>query len=247
MDKAERADRIGIGQIAIEVRDLWREQQPFVDDGSTRQGRDVEEFLVFDVRLADLFFGELADDVKFAFECVFVHIRWATNKNLLNVRLRGARDAPDGVSVHGNITPAEDSESLFPDYALKHAFTVQARMLFDGQKGHADRVLTRLGQSNAKRSTLAQEKLVRNLNQHAGTVAGFGIAPAGAAMCQVDEDLNSLFDDLVTLLATNAGDKAHATGIVFVRGIIKTLRRRQAVVCLPVLQVTPKTSCIARR
>src|SRR5439155_18563846 len=153
MDKAERADRIRIGQIAIEVRDLWREQQAFVDDGSTRQGRDVEEFFVFDIRLADLFFGELADDVKFALECVFVHFRWATNKDLLNVRLRGARDAPDGVSVHGSIAPTEDGEALFADYALKHAFTVQARMLLYRQECHADRVLSRLRQSNAKRFT----------------------------------------------------------------------------------------------
>ena len=240
MDKAERADRIGIGQIAIEVRDLWREQQAFVDDGSTRQGRDVEEFFVFDVRLADLFFGELADDVKFALECVFVHFRWPTDENLLNVRLRRPRDAPDGIAIYWRIAPTEDGESLFADYALKHAFTVQARMLLYRQECHADRVLSRLGQSNAKRFTLAHEKLVRNLNQHAGTVAGFGIAPAGAAVSQVDEDLNSLLDDLMALVSTNAGDEAHAAGIVLVRRVIKTLRRRQAVSCLPVLQMTPK-------
>ena len=59
-------------------------------------------------------------------------------------------------------------------------------------------------------------------------------------MSQVDEDLNSLFDDLMALISTNAGDEAHAAGIVLVRRVIKTLRRRQAVSCLPVLQMTPR-------
>ena len=143
MDKAERADRIGIGQIAIEVRDLWREQQAFVDDGSTRQGRDVEEFFVFDVRLADLFFGELADDVKFALECVFVHFRWPTDENLLNVRLRRPRDAPDGIAIYWRIAPTEDGESLFADcrahFFLGEAghFQVSLHGLFDRLPGEA--------------------------------------------------------------------------------------------------------------
>jgi hypothetical protein len=55
-------------------------------------------------------------------------------------------------------------------------------------------------------------------------------------MRQIDEDLNALLNDLVTFLATNAGDEAHTASIVLVRGIIKTLRRRQAVLCLPKLQ-----------
>lgn len=75
-----------------------------------------------------------------------------------------------------------------------------------------------------------------NLNQRAGAVAGFRIAAAGATMREIDEDLNSLLDDLVSLLAANAGDKADPAGVVFVRGIIKTLRWWQTVICFPELQ-----------
>jgi hypothetical protein len=55
-------------------------------------------------------------------------------------------------------------------------------------------------------------------------------------MRKIDEDLNALLDDLMTLLATNTGDESHATSIVLVRGVIKPLRRRQAILCLPKLQ-----------
>ena len=76
--------------------------------------------------------------------------------------------------------------------------------------------------------------------QHARAIAGFGIATASPTMCQVDEDLNALLDNLMTLFATNAGDETHTASIVLVRRVIKTLRRRQAVLCLPKLQKTPK-------
>jgi len=62
-----------------------------------------------------------------------------------------------------------------------------------------------------------------DLNQNARTVTSFGIAPAGATVGQVDEDLNSLFDDLMAFLATNAGYKADAASVVLVRWVVKTL------------------------
>src|SRR5205823_8608589 len=52
--QAKRALGIGIGKVPVEVGDLWREQQTFVNDGATRQRRNVEKFFVFDVRLGYL-------------------------------------------------------------------------------------------------------------------------------------------------------------------------------------------------
>jgi hypothetical protein len=40
----------------------------------------------------------------------------------------------------------------------------------------------------------------------------------------------------MALLTPNAGDKTHSAGVVFVRRVIKTLSRRQTVLCLPKLQ-----------
>jgi hypothetical protein len=45
-------------------------------------------------------------------------------------------------------------------------------------------------------------------------------------MGEVDEDLKPLADDIVTALATNAGDETHSTGIVLIPWMIKTLRFR---------------------
>ncbi len=99
-------------------------------------------------------------------------------------------------------------------------------MFFDREESHADGVLARLGQTEAQRLAFAGKEIVRNLDQQPRAVASFRITPTGAAVRQVDQNLNALLNNLVALLPANAGDKAHAASVVLVRWIIKTLRRR---------------------
>ncbi len=62
----------------------------------------------------------------------------------------------------------------------------------------------------------ALKKSVRNLDQNARAIAGLRIAPAGAAMGQVDQNLDAFQDDIVRLSAFNARDKSDAASIVLV-------------------------------
>src|SRR3954470_18246254 len=109
-------------------------------------------------------------------------------------------------------------------------------MFLNRQESHAYGVLARRGQFESENRALASKKLVRNLNQDAGTISSFGIAAAGSTMREIYQDLDSLLDDLVALFAANAGDKAHSTSIVLVRRVVETLRGRQTVLCFPKLQ-----------
>src|SRR5205807_10142609 len=120
---------------------------------------------------------------------------------------------------------------LFANNALEHSFTVQTRMLLDREKSYSDGVFSWHRQSKSKALAFAREKLVRNLDEHSGAVASFGIAAACATVREIDQDLNALLNDLVALFTVNAGDTAHAAGIILVRGMIKTLGRRQIVIC----------------
>ena len=70
---------------------------------------------------------------------------------------------------------------------------------------------------------LGAEKFVRHLRQNAGAVAGQRIAAAGAAMREVDQNLQPLPDDLMALLAVHVDDEADAAGIVLVRRVVQTL------------------------
>ena len=48
-------------------------------------------------------------------------------------------------------------------------------------------------------------------------------------MREINQDFDTFQDNVVTFLATNAGDKTHAAGIVLMRRIVKSLRRRKPV------------------
>ena len=76
---------------------------------------------------------------------------------------------------------------------------MQARVRLHRQEGHAYAILAGRRQGESQPGALAREELVRDLDQHAGAVAGFRIAAAGAAVRQVDEHLNALDDDVVRL------------------------------------------------
>ena len=104
-------------------------------------------------------------------------------------------------------------------------------MALDGEEDHADAVLAGLGELDVQAATFANEKLVRELEEDAGAVTGFGIATAGAAMGEVDQNLDALAHDLVGAHALDAGDEADAAGIVLVARIVKSLRRRQTGWC----------------
>ena len=84
------------------------------------------------------------------------------------------------------------------------------------------------GSENPRLRAFALEKGVRNLDQDARAVAGLRIAAAGAAMRQIDQNLDALQDDIVRLPALDIGDKADAAGVVLVLRAVKSLSRRQA-------------------
>ena len=79
------------------------------------------------------------------------------------------------------------------------------------------------------------QKPVRHLHEDAGAVAGRRLAAAGAAVQQVDQDLQSLLDDRVRAAALDVDDEADAAGIVLVRGVVQS-RRLPAAACWPFLR-----------
>ena len=86
-----------------------------------------------------------------------------------------------------------------------------------------------LGQSEAQLLAFAREELVRNLDEHAGAVAGFRIATAGAAVRQVQKNLNSFANDVVAFIAVDAGHKPDPASIVLVRGVVEALSGGQSI------------------
>ena len=99
----------------------------------------------------------------------------------------------------------------------------------DGKEDHPDAIFSRGRQGKAEIGTFACEKLVGDLNQDSSAIAGFRIAAAGAAMRQIDEDFESLEDDLVRLLAFDVDHEAKTAGIVLITGVLQTLLHGESV------------------
>src|SRR6185437_5724685 len=70
------------------------------------------------------------------------------------------------------------------------------------------------------------KKGMRHLNEDAGPIARIGLAAAGTAVVEVTQDLNGLLQNAVGFTPLHIDDEAHAAGLVFVPGVIKTLLSR---------------------
>src|SRR6202022_4255230 len=108
--------------------------------------------------------------------------RGATDKDLLDVRLRSSRDTADGGAVDRGIAPTQHGHSFFTHNAFHDALGLQALMFFDGEKNHAHTIGSGGGQSESQLGAFARKKFVGDLNQDAGAITGFGVAAASAAM-----------------------------------------------------------------
>ena len=64
---------------------------------------------------------------------------------------------------------------------------------------------------------------MRHLDQHAGAVAGVGLAAAGAAMIEVAQHLQPCCEDRVGLAALDVDDEADAAGVVLERRVVEAL------------------------
>src|SRR5258708_2416323 len=65
-----------------------------------------------------------------------------------------------------------------------------------------------------------------HLQKDASPIAGVRLAAARPAVFQVQQDLERLLDDRVRLPRLEINDKAHATGIVFITGVVQALPGR---------------------
>src|SRR5215471_2866770 len=71
---------------------------------------------------------------------------------------------------------------------------------------------------------------MRNLDKNPGAVTRFGITAARATMCQVNQDLDALEDNVVRFVALDVGHKTNPAGVMFQAGMIKALRFGEAII-----------------
>jgi hypothetical protein len=93
-------------------------------------------------------------------------------------------------------------------------------VFFHWQERHAHAIGTGLGQIESQLSALALKELVWDLEENAGAVAGLGIAPAGSAVRQVQQNLDSFGYDVVALMASYVRYKSNTAGVMLLRRMV---------------------------
>ena len=151
------------------------------------------------------------------------------NEDLLDVRLRGARNTADRVRLYRRVAPSKNREAFLTRNSFHHSFHQQPMLRLNRKENHADAVDASRRKCEAELSAFTREKRVRDLNQNTRAVAGLRVASACAAVRQVNQNLDSLENNIVRLFALDVNDKPEATSIVLVGGVVQSLLSRKSV------------------
>jgi hypothetical protein len=236
VDQGQRRLHVGILEVGEHRRDLVRREHALVDQRVARQVDDVERLAGVggDRQGVDGVLDALADHVEPAFEprpaigLVRRAIRLVgrgeacalADEQVLEHRFHRNCARADGTVVGRDVAPADQLLTLFGDDRGEQRLDRGPRRRLVGQEDQPDAVLAARRQGG--RRHLAQE-LVRRLDQDAGAVASVDFAAAGAAVAEVDEDLERLLHDGVRLPPFDVDDKADTAGIVLVLGVVQPL------------------------
>jgi len=120
----------------------------------------------------------------------------------------------------GHIAPAEQCLAFGADRRSDLAFAGGATGGIARQEHHADAVIACGRQCEIEVAANAAQKGVGNLNQYARTVAHQRVRAGGATVGEVLENLQTLLDQGMVLLAFDMRNKADAARVVFVCRVV---------------------------
>ena len=89
-----------------------------------------------------------------------------------------------------------------------------------------DRVVARLRKIKPKLRAFRRKESVRDLREHAASIAERRISPDRAAMIEIGQDLQALFENVVRPAVFHVGHEADAAGIMLIGRIVEALGAR---------------------
>ena len=221
-------DRPRVAQVTIEAANLVGEQEALVDHRPGREGGQVELGQVGQVllhrQLGQRVLQLLADGQQLALEGVLVpDVRAHADDGLPDHRHLGQDGLAKAVGVHRHVAPAQQDLALDLQEVLELLDGDVARRLVLGQEAHGHGVAPGLGQVDAGLPGPVAQQGVRNLDQNAGAIAHEGVSADGAAMVEINQDLQAAGHDVMRFAPLDVGDKPHPTRVMLVARIVQTL------------------------
>ncbi len=183
VEHADRGREALVTQVRVELGQVGRHHQAFVDDVLVREAADIEGAVV-----GQCDFGAAAGEEQLDAELTLVEAL-AGNEYLFNARQTLERQLPENAGIHRNLTPANQGKPLRLDFLAQLSTSAIRLAGVLIEEDHANRILGRqLGVEMLQ--GLRAQKGVRLLHQQTAAVAGLAIGVDAAAVSHACQGLN---------------------------------------------------------
>ena len=214
----------GVVEIDEEAAHLCGDQHALVHDGARAHGAHVEDL----VSQGKLGVGLLLDG---AAAHVQATLEGVTRRRVVRTAQEGLQDSGHAgtrrltqvVRIDRHLTPKEQRHAGLGATLLKHAAGILYALVVLREEQHGHAIVALCRQNLAALLGLFSKKVMRNLEQDAGAVAGVLLESRAAAVLQVDQNGQRIVQNLVMALTVDIGKRADATCIVVEFGAIKAL------------------------
>ena len=171
----------------------------------------------------------LAQDEQAALEHGLVRDALAAADEDLNARrcVRANAFAEQGL-VGRHIAPTKQRQSFALARFRDDLLDDPASLRITRHEQEPGAVVAEFGQRETKLFAFRLEEAVRDLHQHAATVAGVHIRTNGTAVIEIVQDLQAHRHNVVRLAVLHVGHEADPTGVVLAGWVVEALRFRQA-------------------
>ena len=222
----ERHGRLdgGVVEIDEEAAHLRGDQHALVHDGARAHGAYIEDFVAQGKLSVGLLLDSAAAHVQAALEGIAGgRVVRTAQEGLQDSGHTGVGRLAQVVRVNRHLAPKEQRHAGLGAALLKHAAGILYALLVLREEQHGHAIVALCRQNLATLLSLFTEKVMRNLEQDAGAVAGVLLESRAAAVLQVDQNGQCVVQDLVMALAVDIGKRADAACIVVEFGAIKAL------------------------
>ncbi len=226
MDEGQRRHQARVGQVLVVGLDLIRQEHALVDDGARRQADRVVAYVTAFVGVLQRIRDHFARKVEFALEVALAHVVGLANEHLPVIRLGGLDQFRQRGIVGRHAPPTQDFERLLFEDAVPDRIAVPAQARIARGEDVAHRVLAGCRQFETDFTAFRGHKLMRNLDQNAGAVARQRISADRAAVFEIFENAQSVFDDAMRFSSLHVGNEANAACVAFHGRIKHALGRR---------------------
>ena len=177
----------GVVEIDEEAAHLCGDQHALVHDSARAHGAHIEDLIAQGKLGVGLLLDGAAAHIQTALEGVARRrVVRAAQKGLQDGRHAGAGCLAQVVRIDRHLAPKEQRNAGFGAALLKHAAGILYALLVLREEQHGHAIVALCRQNLAALLSLFAEKVMRNLEQDAGAVAGVLLESRAAAVLQVD-------------------------------------------------------------